>query len=436
MAASDLRFALLTGPKTAEELASALRISQATFSRHFKKSGTEEGLRSFGSGKKTIYAALRNVLGKGQDFPLFRIDEKGKVKSLGEVTSIERGAYLYSRDGKRSTTYPGIPYYLSDARPAGYLGRAFASRQNDLGFPIKITDWSEDQIFIALATRGEHLPGNLLVGEESFRRFQAIKWEKVPLKTRAKRFSELARLSIAGDAPGSSAAGEQPKFPVFLEGGVHALVKFSPATRQPKAERWADLLIAESLALETIRDEFEIPVAESEIVQSSSQVFLESKRFDRIGESGRKGCVSFSAIESEWLGKPSHWSASARALFRLKKISSEDAERIALLDAFGAWIANSDRHYGNLSFFHEIDEAQARLAPVYDMLPMFFAPNDREETVPLRKWEPPVCGADVVQVWEKAKSGAKVFWEKAEQDPRISPSFKREIKKVLKQFSE
>jgi serine/threonine protein kinase HipA of HipAB toxin-antitoxin module len=56
-------------------------------------------------------------------------------------------------------------------------------------------------------------------------------------------------------------------------------------------------------------------------------------------------------------------------------LSLQDAERIRFLDAFGALIANTDRHFGNLTLFDDY-QGKFELAPVYDMLPMLFAPQD------------------------------------------------------------
>ena len=55
-------------------------------------------------------------------------------------------------------------------------------------------------------------------------------------------------------------------------------------------------------------------------------------------------------------------------------LSAEDAERIALLEAFAMLIANTDRHFGNVTLFDRY-EGPFELAPAYDLLPMLFAPQ-------------------------------------------------------------
>lgn len=65
------------------------------------------------------------------------------------------------------------------------------------------------------------------------------------------------------------------------EGGRYAaLVKFAQPTAGEAAERWADLLVCEHLALQCLRDAG-VPAAASEILQTDTHTFLEVQRFDR-----------------------------------------------------------------------------------------------------------------------------------------------------------
>jgi hypothetical protein len=427
---------LLSGPKSAPELAQALSLSQPGFSRLFKSGAEIERVRSFGAGRATLYAATRQISGLDSEFPVFRIDESGRIHAIGELTAIEsRGFILVPPTGKPEV-FPGIPFFFSDVRPQGYLGRVFALRHEDLGFPSRVPDWSEDQIFAALALRGEHLPGNLLVGKESFARFQNGKLPApISLNKRAAEYEARSVDALHGSIPGSSAAGEQPKFPAFIEENRNVIVKFSPILSTSKGRRWGDLLIAESLALETLHDELGIPVARTEVVIGDQRIFLESTRFDRVGAQGRKGCTSFLSLEAEWIGAPSVWATSAKTFFAENRISAADAKKIQTIDAFGAWIANSDRHYGNLSFFYEVGQTSAELAPVYDMLPMFFAPKETEELEFARTWVKPNPIPETLAVWETARAAAQSFWGKVIADPRISADFKREAERVRKVLS-
>jgi hypothetical protein len=109
-----------------------------------------------------------------------------------------------------------------------------------------------------------------------------------------------------------------------------------------------------------------LTAARTELIEGGDRVFLESERFDRVGSHGRRLCDDAS-------------------------LSSADAECVALLDAFGALIANTDRHRRNVSLFDR-REGRFELAPVHDMLPMLYAPVDGD--VIEREFHPPRVRAE------------------------------------------
>jgi HipA-like C-terminal domain len=78
-------------------------------------------------------------------------------------------------------------------------------------------------------------------------------------------------------------------------------------------------------------------------------------------------------------------STSSR-LARDRRIDAATLETVRLVDTFGSLIANTDRHFGNLAFFDHYD-GRFRLAPVYDMLPMLYAPE--HDQLAARSFAPP-----------------------------------------------
>src|SRR2546429_3405863 len=94
-----------------------------------------------------------------------------------------------------------------------------------------------------MSRRGEDLPGNLIVGEESFARWQGIEF----VSRRRDDYPALAQATIAGHPPGSSAGGERPKFGALV-GNQHMLVKFAgrAGVGDMAARHWCDLLILRS----------------------------------------------------------------------------------------------------------------------------------------------------------------------------------------------
>ena len=142
----------------------------------------------------------------------------------------------------------------------------------------------------------------------------------------------------------------------------------------PVSERWRDLLLAEHLALDTLR-EAGIPAAKTRIVDHGSQRFLEAERFDRIGNLGRRALFSLAALDAEFVGAGiGGWPIIARRLAVDGQIRQEAADRADLLWAFGTLIGNTDMHSDNLSFVSEHGRPYD-IAPAYDMTPMTFAPR-------------------------------------------------------------
>jgi hypothetical protein len=83
--------------------------------------------------------------------------------------------------------------------------------------------------------------------------------------------------------------------------------------------------------------------------------------------------------------------------------------------------ANTDRHFGNITLFDDF-EGELRLAPVYDMLPMLFAPQN-EQIVP-RQFEPGPVRAAWLPVWARARALAEAYWERLGGDRRLSGEFR------------
>jgi serine/threonine protein kinase HipA of HipAB toxin-antitoxin module len=84
--------------------------------------------------------------------------------------------------------------------------------------------------------------------------------------------------------------------------------------------------------------------------------------------------LSLGAIDDHRFGRRDNWSQCADRLLTERMISAQAAQELVLLDAFGALIANTDRHFGNISLF--IDDFPYSLAPAYDMLSMLYRPTE------------------------------------------------------------
>ncbi|MGH9258229.1 MAG: type II toxin-antitoxin system HipA family toxin YjjJ, partial [Vicinamibacterales bacterium] len=229
----------------AADLRERLGVSPATLMRAVRDAGPD--VIRIGRGRATRYGLRQTWPNLDTSrFPLFRVTDNGTPRSAGELVTLVARQTVWTAAG---TVSNGLPMELADARPSGFLGRHFAAMHADLRLPARLADWSHHHILIAMSRRGEDVPGNLIVGDESFARWQAL---KRVVKTR-NDYPELAEATIAGHPPGSSAGGEQPKFGVLVD-GRHVLVKFAArgGAGDVVARRWCDLLVLEALALDVL----------------------------------------------------------------------------------------------------------------------------------------------------------------------------------------
>jgi hypothetical protein len=420
---------LSEGTASAAELERALGQSQSTVSRLLRDLISRGQIIRIGSTRGSRYAMLRTVEGIGSSWPLRRIDEHGHPHEMGVLHALAGTEYFFqphARNFQWGGLSDGLPYFLQDQRPGGFLGRAVPRRYSELALPQRVADWTDDHYLRFLTQRGSDPVGDLLLGDVALDEFLASVKSRVslPLQQREHEYPRLADEVMEGGLPGSSAHGEHPKFAVLLEDPSqprHVLVKFSPQIGTPMGQRWSDLLVAEHLAHEVLRGAG-VATARSRIERFADRTFLETERFDRAGRDGRIGVTSLHAIDSALYGRLDNWIAAAIRLARERRVDEATVDTVRLLAAFGALIGNTDRHFGNLAFFDRYD-GEFRLAPVYDMLPMLYAPEHDELIV--RRFEPPGPTADTMRSFGRARALAEIYWTRCAGDERISTEFRR-----------
>lgn len=416
---------LLQGPQSAAALMEHAGVSQATLSRALS---AQPQVLKFGRARATRYALLRPIRQQSV-FPLWRIDELGQARQAGRLYSIWPAGSCLVEDSEGSwQQFDGLPWYLSDMRPQGFLGRAWGREcALQLALPEDIRLWSEDHCLIALTERGSDISGDWLIGEPSYRQWlnQPLP-EPVSLQEKPLRYPQLADKVLSGEDIGSSAGGEQPKFACYAEladgSKAHLLVKFTPPPRNQNSRRWCDLLRAEALALQLMAEHGLAAASAAIFTLPDGQTFLEVTRFDRLADKGRRGLVSLEAVQAEYSGAQARWPQALQNLARQKLISPEDAARGELQWAFGRLIANGDMHSGNLAFFYHADGLA--LTPAYDMLPMSFAPSSSghmRETPPLIEPDAAISR----EVWLRALAMAQQYWQKIAAGPDWSSNFRQ-----------
>jgi hypothetical protein len=416
---------LRTGPASAPALCGSLGISQPTFSRLVARM---PDLAHFGRGRATQYFSRRSIVGIGDRVPLYEALTEGS-RALGVLHAARPDGFVFesTSDDADSGWSEDLPWFMSDLRPAGFLGRLVPRIHGALGLPDNITLWSGDHCLRYLVQAAWNTPGSLLAGDEAFRRYAAQTEppfaDAVAADGRAERYAAIAEDVLQRGVAGSSAAGEQPKFLATRagEGGpTPVIVKFSPPATDALGTRVADLLVAEHLAV-SLLSERGLPAAATSLHHARGRTFLEVERFDRVGTAGRRGVASLMALDRAFVGKLATWPETTEALLRQRLISAADHRRVRWLHLFGRLIANSDMHLGNLSFF--LSGARVReLCPAYDMTPMLYAPQGNELVE--RAFQPPPPAPSEADLWPEVQAAAEVFWQRVSADPRISGAFR------------
>ena len=409
--ADSLRLILGHGPVSAREIAEKTGLSQPTVSRALAALGDE--IIRIGAGPSIQYA-IRDYSRSFGAVPVCCVSNAGTIRVLGTLAPVRPAGFVMERADGVAIYSAGLPWWMFDMRPQGYLGRAYASTHAAaLGLPPNPDVWTDDGVVRALLSHGHDVVGNLLIGERARDLFIELP-PPMPIVDRAGTYPRLAVAAGAGELPGSSAGGEQPKFCAYTERG-HVLVKFSAQDDNPVTERWRDLLLAEHIALATLG-------VGTDVLDVGGQRFLEVSRFDRVGELGRVGMFSLKSLDAEFVGNATApWPVIVARLAADAHVEQEAVVGSALLWAFGILIGNTDMHTGNLSFVSSHGRPY-RLSPAYDMLPMGFAPRSSGSLVdalPPASLTASISG----EIWREALRLATAFLGAARGAGGFSPRF-------------
>lgn len=372
---------------------------------------------------------------KSPPIPIYRIDEAGSATQIAEIhLQGHEGCYVSLNQAfnwpllqnGRHHEFAGVPYFIDDMRPQGFLGRQFASRLAKTWYlPETPSDWSDDDILVGLGNFGYDQVGDLIIGEGAYHRFlsyivqgqQYHREEDIP-----RIYPLLADQAMSGAAVGAMVGGEFPKFTagrLMNDKPQQVIVKFSQPDGTLASQRWADLLICEHISSCILMRELGINAASSHIYQAGGRTFLETARFDRHGAFGRSAVCSLAMIDAYLLGLAGDpWPASATGLLQVSCLDAASVVAINKIWYFGRLIANTDMHGGNLSF-----QPGLKVAPVYDMLPMAYAPQ-WEGVIADRDYLPQLPAEPVRKAWLASANAAIAFWRQASCDERISGAFR------------
>ena len=406
---AQLEMLLRSGPLSPKQLIERMGVSQPTLSRAINAVG--QAIVRIGKARSIQYA-LRDQRRGLPNIAVHRVSVEGTVRPLGTLIPVFPEGFVMAQADGLTLHSDGLPWWLFDMRPQGFLGRTWAIRHGaELGLPENLNQWGDTHALKALLAHGHDVGGNLILGDACRNRFIESP-DPIPLS--ADDYATLAMAAEHGDLPGSSAGGEQPKFIAF-NGQQHVIVKFSASGSNEVSQRWRDLLLAEHHALAVLG-------TQSVIFDTGDRRFLEVERFDRVGKRGRRSVHSLMALDAEFVGAgDAPWPVLVARLAN-EGIVRDDAVAGALhMYAFGTLIGNTDMHAGNLAFTAEHGRPYD-LAPAYDMLPMAFAPRANGAVlndIPPARLHPGVSG----ETWRSALDLAAKFVERIEQDSRFSAAW-------------
>lgn len=447
---NNILLMLQAGPRSASDLAARLKIDQSNVSRYLNGALKGQVLK-IGAGRSTRWGLLRHFIDQKVllKLPIYRVTERGgavKIAHLSAIYPLDNYVVEYFRDAETESptpewaVYESLPWWLTDMRPQGFLGRSFAQLMHKIDGRMS-TDprtWGEDQILYVLAHYPQDTIGNLLIGEQAY---QTWLQEKSPVAISPQDAAIRADAIVQGEHFESSAQGEQPKFIAVIKGinsegmsrkSVESIIKFSGAVTAAEAasgvdtvaNRWADLLHVEALSSKVLNQAMPGIAALNTSFRAGSRTFMASKRFDRLANGGRVGVISLSSLDAEFVGQANSSWPTVMAVLAAEKIVSEEAlQQTKMLWAFGQLIANTDMHFGNLSVLNKSGRPYS-LAPVYDMLPMYYAPSSAGD-VPQYSERTILTNSEVKQEhWQLAHGLALSLWQQVLEHEAISPHFK------------
>ena len=425
----SIRQYLTRGPATSKEIQAATGLGQTAVSRKLRQMSAN--IITLKEGRSPRYAMTRNAFGGDDRLPLYMVDAHGNNTAVAYVRPLAHGGFFVDPltgmpavllGDRKNGLYDSLPYFLFDLAPQGFLGRQIAEEMasQSTDFPNDPRNWTVDHIGRYLVSNGDDLPGNFKFGEQAHLRVR-----RKPIAVTPDDYPQLAENVMNGILPGSSAGGEQPKFTAFCGDRLaHVIVKFSPKSDEPIARRWRDILITEFHATEAIHAR-NFPAAETRLIEKGGRLFLESQRFDRMGEYGRMSMISLQYVDAAFTGEGSGWHRAMRELESIGLVSGQHCYDASFLWVFGLLINNTDMHLGNLSL--AIDGGVFRILPVYDMCSMGFAPKSGD--IRPYSFVPPdidtLDGLDDMKASLPAiRDMAHDFWNRVAEDDRISDEFR------------
>ena len=130
------------GHASSPELQAQLGLSQPTVSRLLAPLVASGQVVKVGAARSQRYLLTREVAGVGRQVPIHQVLPSGELQRFGTLYPLVGGGFWMDEADKahgQSEYHPSLPWFLMDARPQGFLGRAFAQTHAELGLPPQLS---------------------------------------------------------------------------------------------------------------------------------------------------------------------------------------------------------------------------------------------------------------------------------------------------------
>ena len=170
----DLLALLSAGePVPAAWLVQRLGVTRPVLARLVAEAGAQ--VLRVGRARATAYVA-RASTDAGSAWPLRRLRPDATLEELGTLYALRGERFQFVPEGDRPNLvrpvegraghFPGLPWFLDDLRPQGFLGRTLAHRQGPaLGVPDDLNRWQLRDTLLAITRTGGTGIGDLLLGQ-------------------------------------------------------------------------------------------------------------------------------------------------------------------------------------------------------------------------------------------------------------------------------
>ena len=407
---SKIQNALAQQNLSSVQIARKTDMSQPTISRALKNLPVIQ----IGAGRASRFAWI-----DAAPTDVFILNQQGEAQKQGQLFLQPNGRCLWWPIAGEVEELAGLPYFFTDLIPRGFLAEMALNQIQRLDSRISLAaaSWTPSEALYFLTHFGRDMPGHWLFGKVMTE--AALYYQ--PKVVKEGDYGQLVLSLAESEAVFALLGGNQPKFSCF-DGQHHLLVKYSPKldALNPLAMRYKDLLVCEYLALQTL-EQVGFVVSSAKLVHTD-RLYLQLKRFDRVGAKGRRGVISLAALQAHYLGKKQNWALSADQLWQQGVIDEATRDKIHFLYAFGSLIGNNDMHAANITLFFDGQKVTG-LAPVYDMLPTILMPKQGE--LPQPKWQAPALLDVEPAIAQQAKDLAKVYIKRVFENYLISYDTKK-----------